>query len=294
MKNKSPVYVIVLLAIAFTLISCSGGNNQSTNSTIATSVPSNSNEEIVADFGSVKLTQGALDGYLKLKRISPQDKDRVQRAKDEYIQRLALAEAVANTQYIDQELVNAEMAEFRNQMLVSRYFESYLNDKVSDQSIQNFYNTHPDEFQVEKVAVSHILIRTNPAMTEAERKALMTKATEAYSKARSGADFGKLALQYSDDKLSAKKGGSLGWINQGAIDPAFSKKVFSMQTGDISEPFTTPFGYHIIKVDEAKQVVKVPFEKVKGDIRYRLRQQARDVEMQRLLELVKSDKTDAG
>lgn len=283
MNNKK---VIVAIALSIGLSACGGNKNAEVSSQKAAAPEK---ENIVAEIGNVKISQKEIDAYLKLKRVPQQDEKRVQSMVDDYLQRRALAEAVAHTPYIDEEMVKAEIAEFRNQMLISRYFEAYLQDKANDEAIQNYYNTHSDDFQSMKVSVSHILIRTNPSMSEAELKALMTKAMEAHSKARAGEDFGELAKRYSDDKISAQKNGSLGWIKEGAIDPTFSKKVFSMRAGEISEPFATPFGYHIVKIDEAKQVTKVPFDKVKGDIRYQLRQQAKDAEMNRLMESIKAD-----
>jgi peptidyl-prolyl cis-trans isomerase C len=168
-------------------------------------------------------------------------------------------------------------------MLISRYFEQFLEEKVNEEALKNYYNTNADEFQQEKIKAAHILFRTHEKMSDAERQALLTRAQEAYSQANTGKSFAELAGQYSQDTVSAKQGGELGWIRRGAIDPVFSDKVFAMKMGDISEPFATPFGFHVVKVVEDPQVVKTPYEKVQGDIRYRLRQQAKQAEMERLL-----------
>jgi peptidyl-prolyl cis-trans isomerase C len=152
--------------------------------------------------------------------------------------------------------------------------------------MRNFYAENADRFQSKKVHVAHVLIRTNPKMSEQEREALLTKAQEVYSKAMSREDFAKLAEQYSDDALSAKKGGNLGWISEGSIDPAFSKAAFSMKQDETSQPIATPFGFHVIKIIDEAQVVKKPYESVKGDIRFELRQQAKKAEMDRLKSLV--------
>src|SRR5690606_37369456 len=131
---------------------------------------------------------------------------------------------------------------------------------------------------------------TNPAMSEAERQALLTKAHEAYSRANAQEDFAALAKEFSEDLLSAKQGGDLGWLQEGAIDPAFSNKVFSMKAGELSEPLVTPFGFHVIKVIDGPQVIKQPFESVSGDIRYRLRQEAKQAELERLKQAAKIEK----
>jgi peptidyl-prolyl cis-trans isomerase C len=90
------------------------------------------------------------------------------------------------------------------------YFEKYLNEQVTDQAVRNYYNTKASEYEQKKAHVAHILIRLNSKMSEEERKVKLTTAQEAYSKIRAGEDFAEIAAQYSEDKISAKKGGDLG------------------------------------------------------------------------------------
>lgn len=254
----------------------------------------NDNGETIATVGDKEITSNEFKHYLQFKRVPQQDEKKVEAMLDDYLQREALAQLVQESDYIDQGLAMMEVNEFRKQMLISRYFENYLKDKVSEAALLNYYSSNADQFQTERVHVAHILLRTNPAMTEKERQVLLTKAQEAYSKLQASEEFETIVTNYSEDTISAKNAGDLGWIKKGAIDPVFSKKIFAMQAGDISEPFLTTFGYHIVKLIEGPQVEKAPFEKVKGDIRYQLRQQTKEAEMRRLLgasqiEKVKTD-----
>lgn len=241
---------------------------------------------ILAEVGERPITQAQFDAYLKVKRIKAETPEKRSRIIDEYLQREALADAVEKSGLLDKALVAAEINEFRKQMLISRYFEKFLNTAVTDQAVQNYYNTHPEEFEEKKVHVAHILIRVNPKMSEAQRQAKLTLAHEARSKAQAGEDFGAIAEAYSEDRLSAKKGGDLGWIREGSIDPVFSRQVFSMKPGDISQPFETPFGFHVVKMLEGPRIIRKPFEAVAGNIRYRLRNQAKAAEIKRLMEQI--------
>ena len=242
-----------------------------------------SNEEIVGEVNGRDITVAEFERYLRLKNIPADDEARVDRVLKDFMQREALAASIENSQRIDSALIDAEVNEFRKQVLISRYFEDYLNEKVSEDATRNYYNTHSDEFQRERVKVAHVLIRTNPGMSDAERQAALTRAQEAYSKARSGMSFTDVARQYSEDTVSAKSGGELGWLVRGAIDPVFSEKIFASQAGDISEPFRTSFGFHVVKILENPEVSQTPLEQVKGNIRYRLRQQSKQAEMDRLM-----------
>lgn len=245
-------------------------------------VTSCSDDQKLAKVGDKNITAAEFEAYLKFKRLPANDEKRRDSYLKQYLEREALAAAIEESSLLDQKQIEAELNEFRKEMLISRYFEKYLNDQVTDESVQNYYTGHAQEYEEKKVHVAHILIRTKPNMSEEERKAKHTTAQEAYSKIMSGADFTEVAKNYSEDKISGKKGGDLGWLKEGAVDAAFSEKAFSLEKGAVSEPFETPFGFHIVKLIDGPQVIKKPFDAVKGDIRYQLRNKAKDAELKRL------------
>jgi len=246
--------------------------------------------ETVATINGTPITDAEFSAYLNFKRIPQQDGERSARALDVLVEREALAQEIAKSEELDQQLVQAELDEFRRQMLISRYFENYLKDAVTDESIANFYATHADRYQSESVHVAHILIRVSPEMGEVERQAKLSTAHEAYSKLQQGQPFEEVAVAYSEDRLSAEKGGDLGWLQKGAVGPVFSKTVFDMEAGEMSEPFMTPFGFHIVKVLEGPETITKPLDAVKGDIRYELRNEAKKAERERLLNLAEIER----
>jgi peptidyl-prolyl cis-trans isomerase C len=238
------------------------------------------------DQSSTSSDQEKFEAFLKLKRISSEDKTRVERIRAEYDRRAALAKAISSTDLLDVAEVEAELEEVRKELLISRYFEKYLQEKVTDKGVQNYYSENVDRYKSRRVKVSHILFRTNSRMSQEERQAVSTKASEAYSRISSNEDFAVVAKEISEDRVSAEQGGSLGWINEGAISDSFSNKVFAMKAGDVSEPFLTDYGFHIVKVEEEPQDVTQPLSALKGDIRYQLRTKSKRAETQRLLESV--------
>lgn len=243
---------------------------------------SDSGGKTIGYIGDTAISATEFESYLKFKRI-PSDNEQVKaRELDAYLNRAAMAMAIEQELYLDQTAIDAEVSEFKKQMLVSRYFESYLKQNVTEEAVRNFYASNPDDFQSKKARVAHILIRTTEAMGKNEKQALLTKTQEIYSRLQSQEDFAKVAEETSEDLNSKKRGGEIGWLREGAIDPAFSARVFTMAQGEVSEPISTPFGFHIIKILDESQVIKTLFEQVKGDIRYRLRQQTRDAEIARL------------
>ena len=91
----------------------------------------------------------------------------------------------------------------------------------------------------------HILIRTSAILNEQQAKA---KIDAIYDQIKAGADFAKLATADSDDPGSAKQGGDLNWVDPGATVPEFQAAMDKLQPGEMSKPFQTQFGWHIVQV----------------------------------------------
>ena len=251
-----------------------------------------SNDSNLATVGNKKISASEFDAYMKFKRIPTKDEKRKAAVLDQYLEREALAEAILNGDVLDAKLIEAELNEFRKEMLISRYFEKYLKEQVTDESTKIFYAANAKDYEIKKVQVAHILVRTRPDMDEAERKSKLTTLQEAYSKIKSGKEFAEIASTYSEDKISAKKGGDLGWLKEGAIDAKFSEVAFALKAGEVSDPFETPFGFHVVKLISEPKVIKRPFDAVKGNIRYQLRNMAKAAELKRLTASVKISKND--
>lgn len=107
-----------------------------------------------------------------------------------------------------------------------------------------------------EVRASHILI--NQYGTGERNK---EEAMKIYNQLKNGADFGKLAMQYSRDPGSAQNGGDLGWFSKGMMVPEFENVALNAKVGVVQEPVETQFGYHIIKVTD-KSDKKYIVEKV--------------------------------
>jgi len=91
----------------------------------------------------------------------------------------------------------------------------------------------------------HILIRTGADYNDDEARARLL---ELKKEIENGADFATLATENSQDPGSALKGGDLGWTGPGTFVPAFENTMNSLAEGEISEPFQSQFGWHILQV----------------------------------------------
>lgn len=231
----------------------------------------------------VEISEPKFRAYLKFKRMDKANPAQQERLVEGYAQRQKLADAIAKSDVLDQDLLEAELEEFRREMLISRYFAKYLDQKVTDDAVKNFYVANQADYKHDRAKARHILVRIEQNLSEPERQAKQTAIQEAYSQLQTGKSFAEVAETYSEDKVSARKGGDLGWLKRGAIHPDFSAALFKLEPGKHSLPVETPFGFHIVYLEQAPEAVTQPLETVKGDIRYKLRAEAKNAERKRLL-----------
>jgi peptidyl-prolyl cis-trans isomerase SurA len=95
----------------------------------------------------------------------------------------------------------------------------------------------------------HILIRLNEVVSENDAR---NRLTELKDRVDNGADFAELARLHSDDS-SAARGGDLGWISPGDTVPEFERTMNGLKPGQVSAPFKTAFGWHLVQVLERRE-----------------------------------------
>ncbi len=139
----------------------------------------------------------------------------------------------ANAEYgIFQDIVfdEANMSE-------SDYIRLWTRPQMARQLVDHHLTSQVPQY-AEQVNAQHILTATQDL------------ADQMYAQATGGADFDALALANSTDTVTASTGGQLGWFTRLEVDPAFADVAFSLQPGQVSQPVQTPFGWHIIRVND--------------------------------------------
>ena len=164
------------------------------------------------------------------------------------------------------------LTEFRNPERVSvEYlalnFDEIAEDvQVSDEELTKLYEEQKASLGTpERRKISHILIAPGDG-SEAALKAAQDKATGIRNRILKGEDFAKLAQEVSSDALSGKAGGDLGFLNKEAQEESFTKAAEKLNSGEVSEPVKTSFGYHLIKVTELIPAKQKSFEEVKEEL----------------------------
>jgi peptidyl-prolyl cis-trans isomerase SurA len=101
----------------------------------------------------------------------------------------------------------------------------------------------------DQINVRHILVMPNEIIDDQTAK---QQVVDAHQRIVAGEEFGDLAKLLSDDPGSANDGGDLGWAGPGTFVPEFQAAVDLLETGEMSEPFRSPFGWHIVEVLERR------------------------------------------
>jgi peptidyl-prolyl cis-trans isomerase SurA len=94
---------------------------------------------------------------------------------------------------------------------------------------------------------------------------MRARAADIYSELKKGGAFDDLALRYSDGEEAAR-GGNLGFIRQGDLEPLIERAVEALDPGEFSEPVETQQGFHIIRLDDKKTAQFRPFAEVKDEM----------------------------
>ncbi|MDR1453660.1 MAG: peptidylprolyl isomerase [Candidatus Margulisbacteria bacterium] len=167
--------------------------------------------------------------------------------------------------------------DIRQQLMLARIDDSIKRSVVvSDRDVQNQYK---------RVRARHILISFNRSgwtdQTDAEREKLARDlAAGVYDQLMAGQDFAELAREYSDDAGSAVRGGELGWFGVNTMVPEFEDVAFNLEKDQISKPFQTQFGYHIVQTEEIDQQ-EIPLDVDEKELQQQLLTQRQQLALQR-------------
>ncbi len=171
--------------------------------------------------------------------------------------------------------------EKRQFALVLLKTDQHLNQaSVTDAEIQYYYEDNYKKYHKEsQIKARHMLFKLSADASPEEETKIRGTAEQILTQARKpGADFAELAKKHSQDVGSAPKGGDLGFFNRTQMVPEFTDAAFKLKSGEISDLVRTPFGFHIIKVDEIRAEKTTPLDEARSEIEQTLkRDKARDL-----------------
>lgn len=192
--------------------------------------------------------------------------------REELIRREILAQQASNQGYEKQLPIMAQMMLARQSVLINAYVADYVEKHpVSDADLQKEYEAIKQGLGNKEYKVRHILVES-----EDEAKDIITKL-------KAGEKFEELA-KASKDPGSRERGGELGWATPTNYVAPFSAAMVKLENGKFTEePVKSDFGYHVIMLDDTRDLKLPSFEETKPQLAHRMQQQIIEKHIQELM-----------
>lgn len=261
-------YVAYLAVLLFSLSLCVYGNALA-------------QDDVLAKIGDTKITMSDLNKIIEyldsqkqqMIEQNPQLKEQLLR---QIVQSIVIADLAKKAGYDKKADIIDRLQFITDNYLATEYLKKEVVNKVtvSEDAMKSYYDENKEEFKTpEMVRVRHILIKAEAGASEDDKKIAYKKIEDILNKINSGEDFAQLASEVSDDTITKPKGGDLGFIPRGRLVKSFEDVAFTLKPGEVSEIVETPFGYHIIKIDEKKDAGVESFDAVKAKLEQKLSQE---------------------
>lgn len=145
--------------------------------------------------------------------------------------------------------------------------EVKVESKVEEKELRDFYRKNMDGYRIhESYRTSHILFLIPKEATLEQIREIRKKCQEVLEKIRGGEDFGEMAFLSSEDTVSRKDRGDLGYFKRGELLPALEREAIRLRVGEVSGVIRTEFGFHLIKLLDRKGGEPPPFEEIKEKV----------------------------
>ncbi len=248
--------ILTVTLSVFTLTAC----NENTSSTATSSTANIPADQIAATVNDTVISKDDLTQFKTLKG-NPQVPD--DKILDEMIATELLREEAIKAGIADKKDVRFQI-ELQESELLARLLmrEKFGSISFSEKELKTAYDTQMNDSESREFKARHILLKT-----EDEAKAVI----EAL---RNGGDFVALAKERSTGP-TGPNGGDLGWFQASRMVPPFADAVKLMNQGDVSvTPVQTDFGFHVIKLDDTREIEKPSFESKRDELQQSLIREA--------------------
>ena len=139
---------------------------------------------------------------------------------------------------------------------------------VTDEQLEDYYANNESRVTLpEQVRVRHILVTWKPMGKPDDRAFIREQMEPILERARAGEDFAALAREFSDDYATKQVGGDTGLFRRGQMAPAFEAAAFALEPGEISDVVETPFGVHIIRLEERRAEELLALDDIRDQLR---------------------------
>jgi len=159
--------------------------------------------------------------------------------------------------------------ELEKRILRTKFVHSAVKveQRAGEKELIEFFQNNVNQYRVnESYRPAHILFLILPEATPEQIRGIRKKSQKVLEKIKEGADFAKMAMEYSEDTSSRKEGGDLGYFKKGELLPTLEREAMKLQVGEVSDLIRTEVGFHILKLLDRKGGEPPPFEEIKGKV----------------------------
>lgn len=231
---------------------------------LVAAAPSHAAEEVLATVNGAKITKDdfqrfvfeATQGMKGKPKIDPND------VMSELLSReLVYQDAIKQGVDKRKEIID-ELKRLERKLIVGVAIDEAVNkNPITDKELQALYDSDIKDLKLKELKARHILVKEK------------TQAEQIITELDLGGDFAKLAEKHSTDAGSAKKGGELGWFRPQQMVAEFSNAAMLLDKGKYTKvPVQSQFGWHIIKLEDSRDVAPPTFEQVKPKLAQALKQ----------------------
>jgi peptidyl-prolyl cis-trans isomerase SurA len=176
-------------------------------------------------------------------------------------------------------------AELAKNELIRRQVRGRVS--VTDADVERYYQLNAKNYRsLERARLRHILFSLSESAKPDVVQKTLDRAQEVYVRIRAGEDFAALAKEFSEG-AGRNDGGDIGWVNRGTMIGGLDEAAFEkLAVGQVSEPFRTPMGYHIVKLEARTGGATQPLTTVAPKIKAELEAKALE---ERYLKWLKTD-----
>ena len=235
---NQPISLARASGLALALLACSG-------------------KDVVAKVDGTKLRQADVAAYRGARAKDPKE------TLDALVDRTLLAQAGRKAGLTDDPALKARIHAAEREILAQAYVESQIASATGEDQLRKRYAAEKEKLARREIHVAHIAVHAAGRDTAAQGAA-QSKASRIYARIAGGESFEKVARELSDDPATAQRGGDLGIIREGQVDAKFFEAAAALKRGEVSKPFESSFGFHVVKALEDAKTVVPPFEEVRG------------------------------
>ncbi|HZO45443.1 MAG TPA: peptidylprolyl isomerase [Xanthobacteraceae bacterium] len=283
----------VALVVLPILVGC--GQQPSSSSSSSSSSSGSASDPVVARVNGMDIRESDLamaeeDLGPELQQLPPEHR---REQIISYVADVMLAAQAAEARKLqDSDDFKKRDAFFRRKLLMGLMLQDHARSLVTDEALRKIYDEQIKPMgAAEEVRARHILFRADPKDEKAQAEAL-ARAQAAAERIKKGEDFAGLASELTEDPSGKENGGDLDYFTKDQMVPEFANIAFQMQPGQVSNPVRTPFGWHIIKLEDRRNRPVPEFDKVRQQIETFLVRRGQTELITQLREKAKIDRLD--